>query len=58
MLSDAKAFSGFAVDDLDQARGFYGEILGLEVETLDEEHGLLSLHLAGGYDVLAYLSPG
>jgi catechol 2,3-dioxygenase-like lactoylglutathione lyase family enzyme len=58
MLANSKAFSGFAVSDLDQARQFYGETLGLELEVLDLEHGLLTLHLAGGLDVLAYLSPG
>jgi catechol 2,3-dioxygenase-like lactoylglutathione lyase family enzyme len=58
MLTSSKAFSGFAVDDLDQAQRFYGETLGLEVAVLDEENGLLSLHLAGGRDVLAYFSPG
>jgi catechol 2,3-dioxygenase-like lactoylglutathione lyase family enzyme len=57
MLENSKAFSGFAVDDLEQARRFYGEKLGLNVEVLDEENGLLSLHLAGDRDVLAYLSP-
>jgi predicted enzyme related to lactoylglutathione lyase len=58
MLADSKAFSGFAVDDLDQARQFYGEALGLKVELLDEENGLLTLHLAGDRDTLLYLSPG
>lgn len=58
MLADSKAFSGFAVDDLDKARQFYGETLGLNVEVLDEEHGLLTLHLAGDRDTLVYLSPG
>src|ERR1044071_10146193 len=57
MLENSQAFSGFAVDDLEQAQRFYGETLGLNVELLDEEHGLLSLHLAGDRDVLAYLSP-
>jgi predicted enzyme related to lactoylglutathione lyase len=56
MLQNSEAFSGFAVHDLGQAQRFYGETLGLDVEVLDEEHGLLSLHLAGGRDVLAYLS--
>ena len=42
MLANSKAFSGFAVDDLDKARQFYGETLGLEVEVLDEENGLLT----------------
>jgi|ERR671916_1704337 catechol 2,3-dioxygenase-like lactoylglutathione lyase family enzyme len=31
MLSDSQAFSGFGVDDLDAARAFYGETLGLEI---------------------------
>lgn len=56
-LADSKAFSGFAVDDLDAAKRFYGETLGLNVEVMDEEHGLLTLHLAGDRDTLAYLSP-
>jgi predicted enzyme related to lactoylglutathione lyase len=57
MLANSKAYSGFAVDDLDQARQFYGEALGLSVEVLDAENGLLTLHLAGGRDTLVYLSP-
>jgi catechol 2,3-dioxygenase-like lactoylglutathione lyase family enzyme len=58
MLANSKAFSGFAVDDLDKAQQFYGEILGLSIELLDEQNGLLTLHLAGDRDTLAYLSPG
>jgi catechol 2,3-dioxygenase-like lactoylglutathione lyase family enzyme len=58
MLTDSKAYNGFAVDDLDEARRFYGETLGLKTEVLDEEHGLLTLHLAGDRDTLVYLSPG
>jgi catechol 2,3-dioxygenase-like lactoylglutathione lyase family enzyme len=57
MLADAKATSGFAVDDIDAARRFYGETLGLEVDVLDEEHGLLSLGLAEGRTVLVYRKP-
>jgi catechol 2,3-dioxygenase-like lactoylglutathione lyase family enzyme len=57
MLADSKAFSGFAVDDLDRARDFYGDTLGLSTEVLDEQNGLLSLHLAGGRDTLVYLKP-
>jgi catechol 2,3-dioxygenase-like lactoylglutathione lyase family enzyme len=58
MLTNSKAFSGFAVDDLEKARQFYGEALGLDLELLDEEHGLLTLHLAGDRDTIVYLSPG
>jgi catechol 2,3-dioxygenase-like lactoylglutathione lyase family enzyme len=58
MFSKSKAYSGFAVDDLQKARQFYGETLGIETTVLDEENGLLTLHLAGGRDTLVYLSPG
>jgi catechol 2,3-dioxygenase-like lactoylglutathione lyase family enzyme len=58
MLASSKAFSGFAVDNLDKARQFYGDTLGLNVELLDEQNGLLTLHLAGDRDTLVYLSPG
>jgi catechol 2,3-dioxygenase-like lactoylglutathione lyase family enzyme len=57
MLADAEAFSGFAVDDLEKAREFYAETLGLRTTVLDEENGLLNLNLAGGRDTLLYLSP-
>ena len=29
MLGDTKAYSGFSVDDLEKARHFYGELLGI-----------------------------
>jgi predicted enzyme related to lactoylglutathione lyase len=54
MLENSKAFSGFAVADLDAAKKFYSEMLGLQVS---EENGLLSLHVAGGRDVLIYPKP-
>jgi catechol 2,3-dioxygenase-like lactoylglutathione lyase family enzyme len=57
MLASAKATSGFAVDDLDAAKRFYGETLGLKLSVLDEENGLLSLNLAGGRDTFVYLKP-
>ncbi|MDH6108897.1 catechol 2,3-dioxygenase-like lactoylglutathione lyase family enzyme [Kitasatospora sp. MAP12-15] len=55
MFGNTKAFSGFSVDDLQRAKQFYGETLGLNVS---EEHGMLHLHLAGGGEVLAYPKPG
>ena len=54
MFTNTKAFSGFAVDDLEAAKKFYGEVLGLDVA---EENGLLNLHLAGGRDTLVYPKP-
>jgi catechol 2,3-dioxygenase-like lactoylglutathione lyase family enzyme len=55
MFKDTKAFSGFAVDDIDKAREFYGETLGLKTS---DQHGLLFLHIAGDRDTLAYPKPG
>jgi catechol 2,3-dioxygenase-like lactoylglutathione lyase family enzyme len=54
MLEKSKAFSGFAVPDIEKAKKFYGEMLGLKVS---EDHGLLTLHLAGGNNVLIYPKP-
>jgi catechol 2,3-dioxygenase-like lactoylglutathione lyase family enzyme len=54
MLADSKAFSGFAVDDVPKAQEFYGETLGLETS---EEHGMLTLHLAGDRPTLVYPKP-
>jgi catechol 2,3-dioxygenase-like lactoylglutathione lyase family enzyme len=57
MFADTKAFSGFAVDDVQKAREFYGETLGLRTTVLDEETGLLVLNLAGGRDTFVYEKP-
>ena len=54
MLEDSKAFSGFAVPDVEKAREFYGKTLGLKVS---EDHGMLRLHLSGGNNVLVYPKP-
>lgn len=54
MLADAKAYSGLAVKDMQQAREFYADTLGLRTS---EEYGLLWLHLAGGRDTLVYEQP-
>jgi len=53
MLADSKAFSGFAVPDIEAARRFYGDTLGLNVEVIDGP-GLLTMHLAGDRPVLIY----
>jgi predicted enzyme related to lactoylglutathione lyase len=55
MLADTKAFSGFSVTDIDAAKKFYGETLGLKVT--DEDMGLVRLHLAGGPEILVYPKP-
>jgi predicted enzyme related to lactoylglutathione lyase len=57
VFSETKAYSGFAVDDLGRAREFYGETLGIQTEILDEENGLMTLHLAGDRPTLVYAKP-
>ena len=54
LLSDSTAFSGFSVDDLDRAREFYGETLGLKV---GEDGGALTLDVTGGSPVYVYPKP-
>jgi catechol 2,3-dioxygenase-like lactoylglutathione lyase family enzyme len=44
-LATARAFSGFAVDDMDAARAFYTDTLGIRTSI---EYGLMTLHLQGG----------
>ena len=51
MLGESKAFSGFAVGDIEAARAFYADTLGLNVT---EENGMLTLHLAGERPTLVY----
>ena len=57
MFANAKATNGFAVDDIDAAKRFYGETLGLGVTVLSEEYGVTSIQLAGGRDTLVYAKP-
>jgi catechol 2,3-dioxygenase-like lactoylglutathione lyase family enzyme len=56
MLANSKAYSGFAVDDIEKAQKFYGETLGLNTSVLDEGN-LISLDLAGDRATLVYIKP-
>jgi predicted enzyme related to lactoylglutathione lyase len=56
MLENSKAYSGFAVDDLDKALDFYGEKLGLKTSVL-QEGVLIQIDLAGDRPTLVYLKP-
>ena len=51
MLKDKPAFSGFSTNDIEAAKRFYGETLGVDVS---DDHGMLNLQLAGGQRVLIY----
>jgi predicted enzyme related to lactoylglutathione lyase len=55
MFTDTHAFSGFAVDDIDAAKRFYGETLGLKVT--DGPMGILNLELAGDRPTMIYPKP-
>jgi catechol 2,3-dioxygenase-like lactoylglutathione lyase family enzyme len=57
MFADSEAYSGFAVDDLQKAKQFYTETLGLRMSEIDAENGLMALHISGSRDILVYLSP-
>lgn len=52
MLESSKAFSGFSVDEIEPAKEFYGQTLGLRVE--DGQMGTLRLPVGGGGSMLIY----
>jgi catechol 2,3-dioxygenase-like lactoylglutathione lyase family enzyme len=54
MFTHTEAFSGFAVPDIDAAREFYEGTLGIETSI---EMGILTLHIAGGRDIVVYPKP-
>ena len=51
MLGSSAAFSGMSSNDIEAAKRFYGETLGVDVT---EDHGILNLKLAGGQRVIVY----
>ena len=51
MFKDTNAFSSFSVDDVDAAKEFYENTLGLNVT---EDNGMLTLTLGGGGSVFVY----
>jgi catechol 2,3-dioxygenase-like lactoylglutathione lyase family enzyme len=51
MFEHTRAYSGFSVNDIQKAKQFYGETLGLRVS---EQNGMLTLHIAGDRDTLVY----
>jgi catechol-2,3-dioxygenase len=55
MLDKSKVFSSFSVNDIDRAREFYSNTLGLEV--IEDPMGLLELSLEGNSRVIIYSKP-
>ncbi len=54
MLDSTTAFSGFSVPDIDAARTFYRDTLGLDVT--DDEMGFLEVRVGGGNGIMIYPS--
>jgi catechol 2,3-dioxygenase-like lactoylglutathione lyase family enzyme len=54
MFTDTRAFSGFAVNDVEGARRFYEDVLGLRTTVA---HGIMTLHIAGDRDTIVYPKP-
>lgn len=63
MLKNSPAFSSFSVNDVAQAKTFYGDTLGLAVEEtpMTDDAGqvypLLTLHLANKATIMLYPKP-
>jgi predicted enzyme related to lactoylglutathione lyase len=55
MFKNTKAFSGFSVNDLQKAKEFYGETLGIDVA--DGPMGIVQLNIAGGTAIFIYPKP-
>lgn len=53
MFKDSKTFSSFSTNDLEKAKKFYSDVLGLDVVEM-KDMGLLQLRLAGGGSVMIY----
>jgi catechol 2,3-dioxygenase-like lactoylglutathione lyase family enzyme len=52
MLKDSQAFSGFSTNDIEKAKHFYGEVLGLEVKA--DSMGAVQVILGSGGMVYVY----
>lgn len=57
MLDSSKAFSSFSVDDIEKAKKFYQDTLGLETKTVSMGIDLLELHTPGNNPIMIYPKP-
>jgi len=59
MFLDKKAFSSFSVNDIDKAKEFYQNSLGLNVNQIEMggEYRMLELDVTGGSKVMIYSKP-
>lgn len=54
MFKNTYAFSGFSTNDIQKAKEFYGDKLGIEIS---EQMGMITLNIAGGHKVIIYPKP-
>lgn len=52
MFEHTKVFSSFSVNDIQKAKHFYSEVLGLDVK--DNPMGVIELHFEDGSNILVY----
>jgi len=55
MFKHIKAFSGYSVNDIQKAREFYANTLGLVVK--DNPMGIIELHVEGSNPIILYPKP-
>jgi catechol 2,3-dioxygenase-like lactoylglutathione lyase family enzyme len=55
MFKSSHAFSSFSVNDLQAAKEFYSEILGLRVSS--NPMGVMELHIKGSSNIMVYPKP-
>lgn len=53
MFKISEGFSGYSVDDIQKAKQFYGETLGINAE-IDDKMGVLNLNLENGPRIFLY----
>lgn len=56
LFKDSPAFSSFAVDDIQKAKQFYADTLGVEIAE-DATMGILTLKSASGANIIIYPKP-
>jgi predicted enzyme related to lactoylglutathione lyase len=54
MFRETKAFGSFSVNDINKAKIFYNQTLGLEVSDVPGMNGLLNLHIKDSNDIMIY----
>ena len=57
MFEHTKVFSSFSVNDIEEAKKFYQDTLGLGVRSIEMGPGLLELNIEGSIPIMIYPKP-